>query len=158
MELLLEPISAGALAGYGEVLERPAISLRQDRAATVENSRASARPNVALIRAELFSGQPVTVMERHRSSNQLFVPLDVNEYVVLVARGDREPDLQTLRGFRANGRQAINYLPDVWHIGMATLERPGIFIMLIHEDGGPGDCEFRAIAPVLLRWKMRGGE
>jgi ureidoglycolate lyase len=96
-------------------------------------------------------------MERHALSNQLFVPLDVDHYLILVARDDGadRPDFQTLRAFRVSGRQAINYFAGTWHMNMSTLDRPGVFIMMIHEDGTPDDCEFCDVDPVVIKLDVR---
>jgi ureidoglycolate lyase len=155
MDVWLEPISPRALAGFGELLETPTPSLRQDRAASVQNLRAGTPANLALIRSDPFAFAPVTVMERHVHSTQLFVPLDVDAYVILVAGGESAPDLTSLRAFRIGGRQAINYLPGTWHMGMATLGRPGTFAMLIHEDGSAADCEFCNVPPITIRTTER---
>jgi ureidoglycolate hydrolase len=44
-----------------------------------------------------------------------------------------------------------NYLPGTWHMGMATLGRPGTFVMLIHEDGSDTGCVFCNVPPIMIR-------
>lgn len=151
MDVRLEPISPQAFAGLGELLDEPNPAPRQNTAAFLRNLREKVPANVALIRAEPFAFEPVAVMERHRYSTQLFVPLDVDAFVVLVAGGGAAPDLGSLRAFRVDGRQAINYLPGTWHMGMATLGRSGVFAMLIHEDGSADDCDFCSVPPIRIR-------
>ena len=141
----VRPISAEAFAGYGALLQQPASGSRQDSAAAVENRRASARANVALVRCEQFVfGTVIEMLERHPLSTQLFVPLDLDTYLVVVAKdtGQNQPDLATVSAFRLGRHQAISYHAGVWHAGMATLGRPGTFVMIIHEDGSAADCEF----------------
>jgi ureidoglycolate lyase len=151
MDAWLEPASGHAFAGLGELLETPHRSPRQDGAASVQNLRPGAAANLALIRSDPFTFAPVTTMERHRYSTQLFVPLDVDAYIVLVAGGEMAPDLGSLRALRVSGHHGINYLPGTWHMGMATLSRPGTFAMLIHEDGSAADCEFCDVPPIQIR-------
>jgi ureidoglycolate hydrolase len=133
------------------LLERPDAAERQNFAASIRNLRDAAKTNVALIRASPLTSDAVMTMERHRHSNQLFAPIDVDDYVVLVGSGDSAPAPMSLRAFRVDGRQAINYHPGTWHMNMATLRRAGVFVMLVHEDGGPEDCDFCTIAPIRFR-------
>lgn len=141
----MRPISAAAFAEFGDLLEAPASGARQDFAALVENRRAGARANIALVRSQPFAfTSPIGMLERHPYSTQLFAPLDLDDYLVVVAsdRGHNVPDLSTVSAFRVGRRQAISYHVGTWHAGMTTLGRPGTFLMMIHEDGTPGDCEF----------------
>jgi ureidoglycolate lyase len=151
--LCVEPIGASAFAPYGNLLEKPLSGKRQNFAAQVENLRASARANLAIIRSEPFAmGTPITILERHPFSTQFFAPLDVDAYLVVVAKdaGDRRPDMASLRAFQVGAHQAINYNSGTWHAGMATLGRPGLFAMLVHEDGSPADCEYLELPQALV--------
>ena len=153
MQISLEPLTAGAFKPYGQVLSAPNNGTREDFAATVQNMRSSARPNLALIAAK--PGQfplEIRALERHAHSNQAFLPLDVSDYLVVVCRddGSGRPDLSTLRAFRASGHAGINYNAGTWHYGMTTIGRAGTFAMLVHEDGSGDDCHFVDIAPIVV--------
>lgn len=150
--LPIAAITAEAFAPYGEVLEAPATPPRQDRAARVENRRDGVGANLALIRSEPWSGlMPLRRMERHPHSTQAFLPLAVGAYVVVVApdRGG-VPDEARLRAFRVPGHVGLSYHAEAWHAHMMTLETPGTFAMLVHEDGTEADCRFAPIAPTTL--------
>ena len=141
----VKPISAEAFAEYGDLLEKPRSGSRQDFAALVENRRSNARVNLALVRCEPFAaGTLIGTLERHAFSTQFFAPLDVDEYLVVVARDDgrEQPDLATISAFRVGAHQAISYHSGTWHAGMTTLGGPGTFAMMVHEDGSGADCEF----------------
>ena len=145
MKVKAEPLTAEAFAPFGQVLEAPRPEPRQDRAGRLDNRRAGASANLALVRAAPVT-LPIRVrkLERHSYSSQAFAPLDASGYLVLVCPSDGEgkPRIDRLRAFVAAGHQGINYDADVWHHGMAALERPGTFGMLVHEDGTAGDTEF----------------
>jgi ureidoglycolate lyase len=145
MRIVAEPLTAEAFAPFGQVLEAPRPEPRQDRAGRLDNRRAAAVANLALVRAAPATlPMRVVKLERHPYSSQAFAPLDAAGYLVLVCPSDGEgkPRIDGLRAFVAAGHQGINYDANVWHHGMAALERPGTFAMLVHEDGSAGDTEF----------------
>ncbi|MHB2165919.1 ureidoglycolate lyase [Alsobacter sp. R-9] len=88
----------------------------------------------------------VAALEHHPRAWQAFMPLDVAEYVVIVAgrRGDGQPDPADLHAFRVPGTVGVAYAPGVWHMGATVLHRVGHFTVLWPRepsgpDGGPGD-------------------
>ncbi len=149
----IRPISTEAFAAYGDLLETPPSGARQDFAAAVDNRRSGARANIALVRCEPFVfGKPITMLERHPYSTQLFAPLDLDAYLVVVAgdTGENRPDLARVSAFRVERHQAVSYHAGLWHAGMTTLGRPGTLVMMIHEDGTADDCEFFDLPSELL--------
>jgi ureidoglycolate lyase len=153
IRLTPEPLTAAAFAAFGQVLEMPAAAGRQDFAARLVNRRASAKPNLALIRVEPRA-LPLTIdtVERHPASSQAFVPLEGGRYLVVVIgqKPDGSPDAAHARAFIATERQAINYDLGTWHVGMTVLDRPTSFCMTIFEDGGPDDCHFHQLERPLV--------
>lgn len=158
-QVRLAAMTAAAFAPFGQVLDSPGGMSRRDFAATLTNRRPSARPNLALVRAPLVT-LPMIVrqMERHPCSNQAFMPLDVSEYLVIVAPDDgaEAPRLDAALAFRVPGTQGINYEPGIWHCGMMVLGGAGLFAMLVFEDGSPDDTHFRPIEPVELLFEASG--
>lgn len=150
-KITLEPISAAAFAPYGDLLLAPSTPPRQNHAARIANARREARANLALIRSEPCDWRiPLCRLECHPDSNQLFLPLDVGRYIVVVApNADGKPDETELRGFEVPGMVGINYHPGAWHAHMTTDTEPGIFAMLVYEDGTERDCLF---APIRQTW------
>ena len=149
--IVVREIDAEAFAPFGQLLESPGGVPRLDFAGAIANLRPDARPNLALIRARPAPERlRVTELERHPCSSQAFFPLDVDRYLAIVCRDDGtgSPDLSSLAAFRVKGTQAINYGVGPWHHGMATIGRPGLFAMLVFENGSPDDCHFRPITPV----------
>jgi ureidoglycolate lyase len=146
----LQPLTEAGFAAFGDMFETPGETNRRDQAARLANARDAARANLAVIRAvPALLPHRISLMERHPFSNQFFSPLDGASYLVVVAHDDGTgaPDMASLRAFRAKGHQAINYAPGIWHCGMATLDRPGIFSMFVHEDGTADDTHFQDVAP-----------
>ena len=125
---------------------------RFDRLAALENLRAGATPNLCLFRVEPAVANPFSVrmLERHRHSTQVFIPMgSVSRYLVVVCGGGDAPDLATLKAFVAEGAQGISYHPGTWHPPLIAFDRTTDFACLVYEDGGAGDCEERALASVV---------
>ena len=80
----------------------------------------------------------------------ILVIQQADRYLVIVCRDDGtgSPDVSGLVAFLVKGTQAINYDVGTWHHGMVTIGRPGLFAMLVFENGSPDDCHFRSIMPV----------
>jgi ureidoglycolate lyase len=153
LTLHTEPITAAAFRPFGTLLVAPNVGVRENFAAEVFNGRPESKANLALIReTPADASLTVTTLERHPFSTQAFFPLSVPRYLVVVcgAASDGAPDLKTLRAFDVPGDQAISYAASTWHMGIKTLDAPGVFAMLIHEDGSAADCEFREVEPFLV--------
>ena len=91
----------------------------------------------------IFIGQPrampvaVKMMERHPLGSQCFMPLQQQDYLVVVAEGESAPAPETLRAFAAGGAQGVNYHRGVWHHPLLVLEADSSFLVV--DRGGPGD-------------------
>jgi len=156
-QLHLAPITPEAFAPYGRLLAvdaaGPAIDANQgsarryDWAIDLENRRPGARLNVAIFRcAPRTFPFPVVLLERHAHSTQLFVPMAVDRYIVLVAGRGPRPDLEHLQGFIVPGTWGVAYAPGTWHHPMIALPRSGedassLFSASMWEDGSAEDCE-----------------
>jgi len=152
----VQPISAEAFSPFGRVLGAAPGGLRTDHRDLVRNLRPQARPSLAQVRADDLGGRQsleVAMLERHAYSSQTFFPLDVGRYLVAVCGGGEDgPDPATLLAFSVPGNVGIHYHPGTWHMGIGALAGSGDFLMLVHEDGTPGDCEFRPVAPLRIEW------
>ena len=87
-------------------------------------------------------------MERHRYSAQVFLPLDVERFFVLVAPHlpIGGPDMaRGSRLYRARQSAGISYRPDTWHHPSIVLDRPGVFAVLLWRDGTPNDIDSVAL-------------
>lgn len=78
---------------------------------------------------------PLKFLERHRYTNQAFVPMGrgggeglketSEKYLVVVAQNgeDDKPDLKTLRAFWASTAQGVVYKNAIWHQPMTVLDK-----------------------------------
>ena len=115
---------------------------RRNHAGKLENTRAHSLPNLATFRCEPWSRFPVLAesMEKHPCSSQLFVPMKVDRYLVVVAPGDAAPDASGLRAFLALPGQGVIYGPNVWHMPLIVFGTPAEFVMFVWEDDTKQDC------------------
>ena len=146
--ILSRPIGREVFQPFGSLLEAPRTGGREDFAADLVNMRSSAKTNLALVRAGPAPGKfAVNQLERHPFSTQTFLPLDVKRYLVVVCESDASgsPDIGTVQAFECEGTQGVSYRVGVWHLGVQTLDLPGVFAVLIHEDQTSEDCEFRDV-------------
>ena len=162
-EIAAEPLRREAYRPYGELIAadsrlRPAsanagTALRYDHLGALENLRpGKAVPNLCVFRAQPFAGNPfvIRLLERHRHSTQLFIPMaGAERYLVVVCEGNEAPDLRTLKAFMARTAQGITYRPGVWHHPLVALDHPTDFACLVYEDGTDDDGEVRDIAPAV---------
>ena len=115
---------------------------RRNHAGSLENTRPHALPNLASFCCEPWSRFPVVAesMEKHPCSSQLFVPMKVERYLVVVAPGTDAPELDGLRAFVALPGQGVIYGPGVWHMPLIVFGTPAEFVMFVWEDRTPQDC------------------
>ena len=148
-------ITAAAFAPFGRLLDTPGTMVRRDFAASVANLRPAARANLALVRAPLAApGVEVRVLERHPFSTQAFFPLDVADYLVVVAPDDGSgaPASERACAFVVPGTCGISYDIGVWHCGMQAIAGAGLFALLVFEDGSRDDTHVRPVAPLRITW------
>ena len=154
MRVAAQPLSPESYSLYGDVIMasphgepgRPAnrgTARRFNPLAPVEDLRPGAATlNVFVFRCSprLDFPLPVTLLEKHPSSTQVFLPMNARRYLVLVARGGDRPDLGSLAAFIATGAQGVSYRPGVWHHPMIALDAEIDFSCLVWEDGTASDC------------------
>lgn len=150
-----EPLTRESYARYGDVIaatdvHRPAnqgTAQKSEHLASLVDRR-GARANISVFRcAPRPMPHVVQLLEKHPASTQIFVPMNAERYLVIVALGDERPDLSTLRVFSARANQGITYHPGVWHHPMVALDRETDFFCLVFEDGSSGDCTEVALSP-----------
>lgn len=148
--LKLQPITAAAFAPFGELITAPPTAPRVNFVAPVENRRATARANIAVVHPPVTTlPTRVETMERHPHSTQAFFPLGGCAYLLLVAPGgDAGPELDGAMAFEVPGHVGISYATGTWHMGMTTLGRASIMALLVHEDGSADDTDTRDIAAI----------
>jgi ureidoglycolate lyase len=160
--LVAQPLTAGAFAPFGDVVSagvgaasgaNQGTAVRYDDAAAIGATAPGTRPTLAVYRSVSRTlPVPVVLLERHAVTTQLFVPMVVGRYLVVVAPTDDrgEPDLAGLRAFVGVPGQAVNYRAGTWHHPIVALDRDADFVMLAWVDGTPRDCEERPLGRTFL--------
>lgn len=151
---MAQRIEARAFEPYGEVLTLADHLPRHDFAARVRNARASAWPNLALVRPPVaIKSQIISAMERHRFSTQAFLPLDVEAFLVVVSPpSEAGPQCDRVGAFFVPSGIGVSYHPGTWHTTMRVVGRVGVMAMLVHEDGTDDDTEIRSVEPFQIVW------
>ncbi len=162
-DVAAEPLEREAYRPYGDVIAADArlpstsanagTARRYDRLGTLENLRpAGALANLCVFRVQPCDANPfrVRMLERHRASTQLFIPMaGAERYLVIVCAGAQAPEPRTLKAFVARAGQGITYRPGIWHHALIALDRQTDFACVVHEDGSAGDGEEREISPLV---------
>jgi ureidoglycolate lyase len=155
--LRAQPLTPDAFSPFGRVVSaglQPGSSANQgtavrfDFCADLRSTRPEAKPNLAVFRS-VAKALPfeVKLLERHPCSTQVFLPLVISRYLVVVAPNaeDGGPDLERLAAFTCLPGQGVEYAVGTWHHPMVALDVPGEFAMFAWEDGGARDCEVRPL-------------
>jgi ureidoglycolate lyase len=78
----------------------------------------------------------IRMLERHPLGTQAFFPLSPEDWLVVVAAGER-PGADDLRLFRAGGDQGVQYGRGIWHHPLLVLAEQQDFLVVDRQ--GPGD-------------------
>ena len=152
--LVIEPLTAGAFEPFGTVIETADADSYPINDGTTTRlhalAAADAGPDgeaiVSIFRATRWP-QPVTIrmMERHPLGAQAFFPLSPEDWLVVVAGGER-PGADDLLLFRARGDQGVQYARGVWHHPLLVLAEQQDFLVV--DRLGPGkNLEEIEVAP-----------
>lgn len=152
IELRATALEPAVFAPFGQVIgaglrdakaANQGTAVRFDRSADLQNLRDDASANLAVFRSTPVSLPfRVRLLEKHPRSTQLFAPMRVARYLVMVAPTltSGAPDVRALRVFEAGPGLGVNYAPGVWHHPILALDAPAEFLMLAWENGSPDDC------------------
>jgi ureidoglycolate lyase len=155
LELIALPLTAGAFAPFGEVLEAPAAPGRSYFDASLGNLRPGAHPSLSIVLRLPVPGLPLeaNLLERHEFSSQSFVPLEIGRWLIVVAPHAAQggPDVYRARAFIATGRHGVTYRPNTWHHGVTVLDKPARLAVFMWCDGTKKDEEFVTVPPFTIR-------
>ena len=144
---------AAAFAPYGTFVTPPAdFGERAFYSDRLGGGGAGAAPVLHVNRVRALSlPHAIDTVERHPHADQVFLPLDVARYLVVVmpsdASGDPAPDRAL--AFEVPGTLGVVFRTGAWHAGAAVFDRPGSFAVLMWRSGD-GDDEFRRIDPLTI--------
>jgi ureidoglycolate lyase len=156
--LACQPLSADAFSPYGEVLNlfappdrtiNQGTSGRLDLPAGLDLAGDQGQAVLAVFHALAQNPEgPCHMLERHQQGSQTFVPLTGARCRLLVALGQGQPDLGTLKCFEVSGQQGFTLHKGTWHHPLMALDN-GAFLVL--ERRGPTeDCEIHSL-PLSVR-------
>jgi ureidoglycolate lyase len=77
------------------------------------------------------------MMERHPIGSQAFYPLQLHDYLIVVADKVGFPNPSDLRAFRATGVQGVSYQKNIWHHPLLVIVPNHDFLVV--DRGGPGE-------------------
>lgn len=146
MVLTPVPLTRAAFAPFGDVIETDGARHYPINEGTTERyhdlAKVEATGAEARVLVSIFVGQPrpqpiaIKMVERHPLGTQAFLPLQEQEYLVVVAE-DTPEGPGPLHAFRASGCQGVNYHRNVWHHPLLVLEADSRFLVV--DRGGAGN-------------------
>jgi ureidoglycolate lyase len=89
----------------------------------------------------------ITQVEVHPHAAQVFLPVDVDQYVVTVMPGQEAPDPSGAVSVILPGTVGLAYRPGAWHAGITVLGRASHFAVLMWRGAANDDC-FAQIPPL----------
>ncbi|MGY6409856.1 MAG: ureidoglycolate lyase [Alkalilacustris sp.] len=152
-EIVARPLTAGAFAGFGDVLEAEGPHdrlINEGRCARFHDRARLAfvegRAGISVFRAEGCAlPWEVGLLERHPLGSQAFLPLSSEPFLVVVA-----PDEGGVPGrpvaFVTRPGQGVNYHRGVWHGVLTPLGGPGLFAV-VDRIGAGANLEEHRVAP-----------
>lgn len=152
----IEPLTAEAFAPFGDLLTPRAAPDRMINAGRCERHHALATVErgggeaiISIFRSEAVSlPYDCTLLERHPSGSQAFMPLGSDAWLSVVAPDDGGRPGQP-RAFLVPAGTGVNLRAGVWHGVLTPLDRPADFLVVDREGDGV-NLEEVTIAPVTI--------
>ncbi|MFO1034214.1 MAG: ureidoglycolate lyase [Hyphomicrobiales bacterium] len=138
-----EPLTAAAFAPFGEVIETAGTAPRIINQGFAKRFNDLCKVDVAdeggAVNVSLFTAEPrprpiaIKLMERHPEGSQAFIPMQNEDWLVLVCAEPR--DAVSYRLFSATGTQGVNYAKNVWHHPLLVFSASHFLVI---DRKGPG--------------------
>ena len=146
MKLIAEPITAAAFEPFGDIIEAPQT---YGRRTFVDALAHDGRPFVLSTTHTQAIEMPLTVdrLERHAHSSQTFLPLDAEQWLVIVSTTLEAADL---RAFVVPGTTGVTIGRGIWHSSLTALDRDAGFAVIMWKNDTPDDDEWATISPVTI--------
>ena len=148
--LLIEPLTKHAFAPFGDVIETEGSAhfminggstRRYHKLASVETSSPKDQAIISIFSVQaLVMPMRIRMLERHPLGSQAFMPLLGHPFLIVVAPINDSPDINSVRAFRSNGRQGVNYHRSVWHHPVLALAVHDDFLV-VDRSGGGNNCD-----------------
>ena len=140
-KLTAKPLTQNSFAAFGDVIDtesaEKSFSMNYEMAtryydvAKVDVNDHDGETCISLVKSKAVELPfEAKVMEYHPFGSQIFHPLGVIPFLVLVAPPAEKLDSDKLELFITNGRQGVNYHKGVWHHYLMPLENDSEFIVV----------------------------
>ena len=152
MRLIATPVTVEAMRPFGALVEPPANA--GDRALYTEwlgTTSAAATPRLHVNYVpETQLPCRITLLEKHPHGAQIFLPLEVSRYFIIVAPSlpSGLPDLAGVRAFIAPGKVGVVYRANTWHAGATALDDKGHFAVNMWRNDMDDDVFFDLEEPL----------
>jgi len=137
--LRAEPLSAGAFAPFGDVIETAAATQSfeiNEGFTTRFHALATATSDDRVIMS-IFRGRvralKIAMLERHPLGSQAFMPLEQRDWLAVVASA---PTPEACRLFYCRADQGLNYHAGVWHHPLLVIGSDQDFLVVDRDGDG----------------------
>lgn len=158
MILTPKPLTQEKFAPYGEVIDpanaeglsiNDGTSVRLNDLCTIDVSDGSGRPSLNIFKAD---PRPlpikINMLERHPLGSQCFLPMNDEEFFLVVAPEGKQQNREAIRAFHARRGQGVNYAKGTWHFPLIA-PRGGKFIV-IDRQGEEENCDIIQLTDQLI--------
>jgi ureidoglycolate lyase len=138
-----QPLTAAAFAPFGQVIDANGVdpeiindgSTRRHSDLASLDLRGPDRDPVMSIYVASARKFPLGIakLERHRQASQVFIPLGMHRFIVVVAFGVESPEWQNVSAFLTAPGQGVCLHCDCWHHGLIALGDGDRFMVI---EGG----------------------
>ncbi len=143
INLVAQPISEKKFAPFGEI-----ITIENKPHTLINNGYTKKYANLTNIDSSFLNGRTgvhlfigfkrpspiyIDMLEKHPFS-QAFIPKSAHPFIVVVAQGDTEPDIESITSFTTNGKQGINFHRNTWHYPLISSLDDEAFIVIDRAD------------------------
>lgn len=142
-KILCRSLTAENFSPFGQVIDANGVepetindgtSRRYSELAALDFNVDAARPKISLYvaNARCFPLR-IAKLERHLQSTQVFIPLGMQRFTLVVALGGDSPDPESVTAFLTSPGQGISLHRGTWHHGLIALGDGDRFAVI---DGG----------------------
>jgi ureidoglycolate lyase len=146
--LQIQPLTAEAFKPFGDVIEateaarhfsiNQGYAERYDKLALVDANDLGGQAAISVFRAKARTWPiELSVLEKHPLGSQAFMPVSGHAYLVVVAPGVEQPDVDKVQCFLASATQGVNYAKGTWHHPLLALHDSDFLV--VDRSGAKGD-------------------
>ena len=132
MNLEIKKITKENFSLYGNL-----ITIRNKRSEDINNNTTKSFFDLANIeilgednhaRLNIFNAKKrvfplnIDMLEMHPLSSQVFLPMNINDFIVLVSPVNVRPNLNKIECFKVSKGDGINFKSSVWHFPLISIE------------------------------------